>query len=233
VNSDGLLRRPVRFRLGGGFCGRLLARLTAWLRRSEALASRRQADAGSDRLFCAGGASSAHALWGRLDGICGPQRLDLVGQFRHGRGRVDSGVRLGIGEPGLQLIPQPRKFPEIGFVGELGSEAGLVIAQLLFGDGQVLAGVVALRLVGVGQAFQGVQNGPRSRIAGKRTMARNLAFQIRLGGTDRVKNQAERQSAIYPKGVRAGGLYPCPVAVAGGSRGRHGLPGGCIPARRW
>ena len=44
------------------------------------------------------------------------------------------------------------------------AEAGLVVAQLRLGDGQVLPDADAFGAVAAGQAFQGVQDGTRSLV---------------------------------------------------------------------
>ena len=47
-------------------------------------------------------------------------------------------------------------------MGEGPAQAGLVVAELAFGDGQVLPGGGGLGLVAAGQAVEGVEDGTRA-----------------------------------------------------------------------
>ena len=71
------------------------------------------------------------------------------------------------GESSLELIAQRGEFREIGFVGKRKTEAGIVVAELALGDGEILAGGGALPFVAADQAVEGVHYGTRAvRIAG-------------------------------------------------------------------
>ncbi len=59
-----------------------------------------------------------------------------------------------------------------------------MVAELAFGDRQVLAGGVALALVAAGQPVEGVQHRPRAvMVAGKHAVAGGGSFEEHLGGT--------------------------------------------------
>ena len=82
-------------------------------------------------------------------------------------------------------------------MGEGLAVACLVIAELRFGNPQVLADGVAGVAVAVAQALQGVQDGSRPVVlAGKRLLAGGGSFEIEFGGELRMKNEPEAQAAI-------------------------------------
>ncbi len=66
------------------------------------------------------------------------------------------------GKPGLELVTQGGQFGQVGIKSEWRAQPCLVIAKLGLGDSEVLPDTVAFGAVGVGQAFQGVENGTRS-----------------------------------------------------------------------
>ena len=72
-----------------------------------------------------------------------------------------SGLMSRGGKPGLELVTQAGQFGQIGVVQERLAQAGLVVAQLGLGDGEVLPDTDAFGAVATGQAFQGVQDGTR------------------------------------------------------------------------
>ena len=82
------------------------------------------------------GAARAGPLRGGLDGVGGFQRLDPLGEL--GGGREWLPLRGRFGEAGLELVAQGGQLGQVGVVGEGLAEAGLVVAELAFGDGQVL-----------------------------------------------------------------------------------------------
>ena len=122
------------------------------------------ADAGGDR-FLGGGLLLPDALRRRLDAVRGLERLDLS---------RPSSETLGLGfvalhlsrrrKASLELVTQAGQFGQIGVVEEGLAEAGLVVAQLGLGDGEVLPDAVAFGAVAAGQAFQSVQDGTRSLV---------------------------------------------------------------------
>ena len=89
------------------------------------------------------------------------------------------------------------QFGQVGVVEERLAQAGLVIAQLGLGDGEVLPDADAFGAVGVGQAFQGVQDGTRPLVLPRqRGLASDRSFQIYVGRELRMKDHAETQAAI-------------------------------------
>ena len=99
--------------------------------------------------------------------------------------------------PALSWSRKAGQFGQVGVVGEGLAEAGLVVAELDFGDGEVLPDAVAFGAVAVGQAFQGVQDGTRPlMLPRERGLAGDRAFEIHVGRELRMKDQAETQAAI-------------------------------------
>ena len=83
------------------------------------------------------------------------------------------------------------------------AEPGLVVAELGFGDGEVLPDTVAFGAVGIGQAFHGVQDGTRPLVFPRqRGLAGDRAFQRDVGRELRMKNDAEAQAPIGAEAER-------------------------------
>ena len=77
-------------------------------------------------------------------------------------------LRGRFGEGGLELVAEAGELGQVGVVGEGLPQAGLIVPELAFGDGEVLPGCRSLGVVSAGQAVESIEHGPRAvSVAGK------------------------------------------------------------------
>ena len=82
-------------------------------------------------------------------------------------------------------------------MGERLAEPGLIVPELAFGDGLVLPDPVDVVAVAGGEAFQGVQDRPRSLVfLGKNGVPRGGPFEVHVGRELRVKHHSKTQAAV-------------------------------------
>src|SRR5271157_5280442 len=112
------------------------------------------ADTGGDRLLGANAAVGA-ALRGRLDAVGGFEMLDPLGQFACRGKRLGTGLGGRAGEGSLEPVARGREFGQVRLVDEGLAEAGIVVAELALGDGQVLSRVSGLAVVAADQPVEG------------------------------------------------------------------------------
>ena len=101
------------------------------------------------------------ALRRGLDVVRGLERLDLFGQFGNAWRASLPGSGALPERPALSWSRKVGQFGQVSVVKEGLAQAGLVVAKLGFGNGEVLPDAVAFGAVAAGQAFQGVEDGPR------------------------------------------------------------------------
>ncbi len=101
------------------------------------------------------------------------------------------------GKAGLELVTQGGQFQQVGIKGKRLTELCLVVAQLGFGNGDVLPHMVAFRAVGGGQAFQDVQDSTRPLVLPRQHgLSRNGSFQVHVGRELWMKDHAESQAPV-------------------------------------
>ena len=178
--ASGLRQWPAPLDSAGGECPApsRVHRAESPGRKPEIASARRRMRAvtgsSAEDCFCRARCGVASMLWAAFSALIRSASSETLGRA------FAAWLRRLAGKPGLELVAQGGQFGQIGVVEEGLAQAGLVVAKLGFGDGEVLPDAVAFGAVAVGQAFQGVQDGTRPLVVARE---RGLARRWHLPGT--------------------------------------------------